>query len=412
MISFKQRIFFIVGVLLLVVVTFFSGVYAGYESRSGFFAFQKEAIASSTPSYDFSPFWKAWQVIKDKYVDPDKVSDQEKVWGAIQGLAKSLDDPYTVFLPPEETKEFESEISGNFEGVGMEVGIRDDMLTVIAPIKGNPADRAGIKAGDKILKINGEITSGMIVDEAVRLIRGPKGTEVNLTLIREGKDDPIEVKVTRDVITIPTIDTEEIKVDISGTTRDGIYVIKLHNFSAVSTKLFREAINKFIDSKSDRLVLDLRGNPGGYLEAAVDIASWFLPKGKPVVREDFGGKRPENVYRSSGKNIFPSSLNLKMVVLVNEGSASASEILAGALQEYGVAKLVGAKTFGKGSVQELVKITPETSLKVTIARWLTPNGKSISEGGLTPDVEVKMTPEDVDKEVDPQLDKAVELLKK
>ncbi|OHA15343.1 MAG: hypothetical protein A3G52_00025 [Candidatus Taylorbacteria bacterium RIFCSPLOWO2_12_FULL_43_20] len=402
--SFKYRFAAVISSIILVGAAFFGGVYIGYESKtnaSGFFLLNKgDSQATSTNAFDFSPFWKAWSVIEDKYIEPDKVADQAKVWGAIEGLAKSLGDPYTVFLPPVENKAFEEEISGNFEGVGMEVGIRDDILTVIAPIKGNPAEKAGIKSGDQIIKIDEKISADLSVDEAVKLIRGPKGSDVKLTIRRESRDSLLEFTLTRDVITIPTIDNE--------LRDDGVYVIRLYNFSAVSTGLFREALNDFLKSGSNKLIFDLRGNPGGYLEASVDIASWFLPKGKVVVREDFGGKREENVYRSRGNNIIKD--NLKMVVLVDGGSASASEILAGALSEHGVATLVGTKTFGKGSVQELVKITDDTSLKVTIAKWLTPNGKSISDGGLIPDYEVEITEEDVEKLRDSQMEKAVEIL--
>lgn len=403
--SSKKRLLVFSSFFLLVIGAFFGGLYTGYDARPEiekvFSLTHNEALASSTPA-DFSPFWKAWNVINEKFVDSGKVTDQEKVWGAISGLADSLNDPYTVFMPPEEAKEFESEIRGNFEGVGMEIGIKEGVLTVIAPIKGSPAEKAGVKKGDKILKIGDSVTSTLTVDEAVRLIRGPKGTSVVFTIMRGGKVEPLVIiTVLRDVITIPTIDTE--------LRSDGIYVITLHNFSAVSSKLFDQAMQSFLKSQSAKLVLDLRGNPGGYLDASVDMASWFLPKGKVVVREDFGGNREENAYRSTGNTKIPS--NLQMIVLIDDGSASASEILAGALQEYGIAKLVGTKTFGKGSVQELVKITPETNLKVTIARWLTPNRKSISEGGLTPDVEVKMTEDDAKNERDPQMEKAVELLK-
>ena len=366
---------------------------------------------------DFGPFWEAWKVLNDKYVAATSTavaSDDQKLWGAIGGLTSSLKDPYTVFFPPEESKLFESEINGNFEGVGMEVGIKDEVLTVIAPLKGTPAERAGIRPGDKILKINEEVSTNMRVDEAVKRIRGKKGTEVSLSIFREGKPEPFEVKVTRDVIDIPTIEVEMKPGKVaaadgsdptgSGLRKDGVFVIRLYNFSANSPGLFRDALRQFKDSGSNRLLLDLRGNPGGYLEAAVDMASWFLPAGEVIVTEDSGGKNEPSIHRSRGYDVFTPSL--KMVILVNNGSASASEILAGALREHGVAKLVGTRTYGKGSVQELVKLTADTSLKVTVARWLTPHGVSISDGGLTPDVEVKLTLDDLEKKKDPQMDAA------
>jgi len=381
----------------------------------------KEAPIGFKNSVDFSPFWTAWNTLNEKYVPATSTavaSDEQKVWGAISGLTSSVKDPYTVFFPPEEAKAFESEINGNFEGVGMEIGVKDEMLTVIAPLKGTPAERAGILPGDKILKINDEPSTTMRVDEAVKRIRGKKGTEVTLTLFREGKKVPLDLKVMRDVIDIPTLDTEvrngktvassDAEDSESKLRKDGVFVIRLYNFSANSPRLFRDALREFVQTGSNRLLLDLRGNPGGYLEAAVDMASWFLSVGKTIVTEDVGAKGVRNVHRSRGYDVF--NKNLKMIILVNNGSASASEILAGALQQHHVAKLVGTQTFGKGSVQELVKITPDTSLKVTVARWLTPDGTSISLGGITPDVEVKLSPGDIEKKRDSQMDKAIELL--
>jgi carboxyl-terminal processing protease len=361
----------------------------------------KDSVKSQT--VDFAPFWKAWNILNERFV-PTKnhatTTDQDRVWGAIQGLASSYGDPYTTFFPPAETKEFQQEISGNFEGVGMEVDIKDGILTVIAPLKNSPAYKAGVKPGDKILKINDTITANMPSEEAIKLIRGKKGTEVRLTLVSADAKIPHEVKIIREQISIPTLDTEK--------RSDGIYVIRLYNFSANAANEFRNALEGFVRSGSNKLVLDLRGNPGGYLDGAIDMASWFLPADKVVVKEDSGGRGTDAIYKSKGYNIF--NQNLKMIILVDGGSASASEILAGALQEHGIAKLVGAKTFGKGSVQELIDLTPETYLKVTIARWLTPNGTSISEQGLKPDVEIKPTLEQLQNKVDIQMNKAVEIL--
>ena len=415
-----------IAAILVSGIIFISGLYLGFKinpenTKPPESLINTEADISS--KVDFAPFWKAWQVLDEKFV-PTKISTstsvsaatstiQDRVWGAIGGLTASLGDPYTVFFPPEESKSFETEISGNFEGVGMEIGIKDDVLTVVAPLKGNPAQKAGILAGDKIISIDGQSTMNMSVDKAVKLIRGKVGTKVKITIAREGKKEPIEFSIIREVINIPTIDTEikdgKIAGGNGGQVVDGVFIIKLYNFYSTSPNLFRNALREFIESDSDKLILDLRGNPGGYLEAAVDMASWFLPLGKVVVSEDFGKNAPSQIYRSKGYNIFNS--NLKMVALVDGGSASASEILAGALKEHGIAKLVGTKTFGKGSVQEVVKITPETSLKVTVARWLTPLGNSISENGLTPDFEVKLTQEEFSKGKDPQTDKAIEVLK-
>ncbi len=372
-------------------------------------------IGKST-NVDFSTFWTAWNIIDQKYAGTTTV-DQDRVWGAIEGMTASLGDPYTVFFPPAESKIFQSEIAGNFEGVGMEVGVKDNKLVVVAPIKDSPAEMAGVRAGDFILMINSKESLTMPTDKAVQMIRGKAGTNVKLTLVREGVKNPIEVTITRATIDLPTVKTTTKNETVGGDNvggvalrRDGIFVISLYSFSSNSANLFRNALKEFINSGSHKLIIDLRGNPGGYLEAAVDMASWFLPSGKVVVREEFGRDREERAYRSKGYNIF--SDKLRTIILVDGGSASASEILAGALSENGVAKLVGTKTFGKGSVQELVNITPDTSLKVTIAKWLTPKGHSISQQGIRPDYVVEVTPEDVKNKKDKQMDKAVELLSK
>lgn len=398
-----------ISYVLVAIVLFSSGFFLGRSYLPDEAKIQNIANkdANGMTDVDFAPFWKAWQVINDKYVATNsttteaKVTDQARVWGAIEGMTKSLGDPYTVFFPPVESKGFAEAIAGNFEGVGMEVGLRDGVLVVIAPLKGTPAYLAGIKSGDKILGIDKKSTEKLSTEEAVKLIRGKKGTAVNFTILREGKKDPFDISVVRDVIDIPTIDTE---------TKGDVFVIHLYNFSAISANLFRNSLRGFVESGKTKLIIDVRGNPGGYLEAAIDMASWFLPAGKTVVREDFRNNKDNNVFRSKGYNIFND--NLKMVVLIDGGSASASEILAGALHENGVATLVGTQSFGKGSVQELIEITKDTSLKVTIAKWLTPNGTSISHGGLTPDVVVKLDEAEYLKGVDTQLNKALEILKK
>jgi len=396
----------------LILAVFAAGIFIGYQNRPAtqqiIGVINKEQapldLAVGTSTIDFAPFWRSWSVIEDKYVSSDGIDRQNMVWGAIEGMAASLDDPYTVFLPPKENEYFESEIRGDFEGVGMEIGMRKGILTVIAPLKGTPAYNAGIKAGDKVFEIDGESTLDMTLNEAVNLIRGPKGTEVVLTILRNREDESRKIPIIRDVIKIPILETEQ--------KENGVFVIRLFNFSGPSTFEFRMALREMVLSGSDKLILDLRNNPGGFLEASVDIASWFLPVGKVVAIENFGGKdKSEQLYRSKGYDIF--SGDLKMVVLVNKGSASASEIVAGALRDHGVATIVGEKTFGKGSVQELVPITNNTSLKVTIARWLTPNGHSISEEGLEPDVVVEI-PEDIEEDdtLDPFMDKALEIINK
>ncbi len=399
-----MRIFGNVGlVVALVAGSFFVGVAVGGKSHAQ--GLVGSSFDGAPQGIDLAPLWKVWGILDDRFVataSSTRVNDQEKVYGMIEGLTKAYGDPYTVFMPPQDAAMFDEEISGEFSGVGMEIGMRDDLLTVIAPLKGTPADAAGILTGDVLIEINGTSTGDMSVDEAVKNIRGPAGTNVILVIARKGEKELLTKTITRQAIHIPTMDSEF--------RPDGIFVMHLYNFGATAPAEMRTALKQFIQSGSTKLILDLRGNPGGYLEGAVDIASWFLPAGSTIVSEDFGSKEKPNIHRSKGYNIFKD--NWKMVVLVNEGSASASEILAGALQEHQRAVLIGTKTFGKGSVQELIKVTPDTSLKVTIARWLTPNGVSISQNGLTPDIKVDRTPEEYLAGKDPQLDAAVEYLLK
>lgn len=408
----------VIGTVLLIVPAFVGGMFFG-ASRTGLLA-AAAAYRGVTPigapeDVDFAPVWRAWNVINERYVPghiatstasttPNGFTDnQERVWGMIQGLAASLQDPYTVFLPPSDAEIFESDISGAFEGVGMEIAIRDGVLTVVSPMKGTPASRAGIKAADIIAKIDGQTTENMGVDEAIKLIRGPKGSVVKLLVYREGGSaEGTTISITRDVINIPAVD--------SLMRDDGVFVITIYSFSAVSPDKFREALQQFIDSGSHRLIVDLRGNPGGYLQAAVDIGSWFLPEGTIIVTEDYGTRAKSVPHRSIGYNIFTNEL--KMAILVDKGSASASEILAGALRHHGKAKLIGATTFGKGSVQELVNITPETALKITVARWLGPDGEQIPTTGIKPDIEVIPSEADIKAGRDVQMERAAkELLK-
>lgn len=391
-------------VIITVIFFFCVGVYVGTTNRSDIEKItgisHKDAEVETTT--DFSPFWKTWNLINEKSPDAKNVTDQDRVYGAIAGLVSSLNDPYSVFFEPDESKAFQEEIAGNFSGVGMEVGVKEKVLTVIAPLKDTPAERAGIQPGDQILKIDTKVTSGMDTDQAIKLIRGDKGTVVKLTIFREGFKQPKELSITRDIINVPTLDSE--------LRSDGIFVIRLYSFSANSPALFNNAVKEFYDSGATKLVLDLRGNPGGYLEAAVDISSWFLPSGDVVVTEDYGNSEKPKVYRSKGYN--PFNENLKMAILINGGSASASEIVAGALQDHKKAFLVGTQSFGKGSVQEVVNVTKDTLLKITVAKWLTPNGNHIHGVGLTPDHKVEVTQADLDAKKDPQMTKAVELLLK
>lgn len=334
--------------------------------------------ATPDQSADLTDFWKAWNALNANYIITNASStlptNKERIYGAIQGLAGSYNDPYTVFFPPKESKAFADSISGSFAGVGMEIDIKDNMLTVVAPLKGTPAEAAGIKAGDQIAAIDGTTTDGVSVEKAVSEIRGEIGTTVVITVIRSGKS--FDIPIVRDTIQVP--ETEDGIDEASG-----VYHIALYEFTSNSADLFAQAFSRFVGSGSRKLVIDLRSNPGGYLESAVDIASHFLPKGAKIVTEDFDGKEENVVHTSYGYADMPKGT--KVVVLIDGGSASASEIFAGALQDNAAATIIGTTSFGKGSVQTLIDLG-DGSLKITVARWITPAGNWIMGNGVTPDI--------------------------
>lgn len=360
---------------------------------------------------DFALFWQVWDRLQESYLDRSNLDYKKMVYGAISGMVASLNDPYTVFLPPTENKEAKADLRGDFEGVGIQIGYnKDQKLSVVAPLSGTPAEAAGLKAGDLILKIVDEVqkinkdTAGITLPEAVSLIRGPKGSLVKLTLQRDGAEKPFEVALKRATIVVKSV---EVKFE----EKDGkkLAVLKLSRFGERTDSEWQEAVEKI---KSEELktknnfagvILDLRNNPGGFLQGSVFIGSEFLSSGV-VVQQDKGkdGKEVYEVNRS-GK-----LLKEPLIVLVNGGSASASEIVAGALQELKRARLVGEKTFGKGTVQEAEDLPNGAGLHVTVARWLLPSGKSIDKEGVKPDVEVKNDEKDATKDI--QLQKAVSLL--
>ncbi|HQU07785.1 MAG: hypothetical protein B7X04_00880 [Parcubacteria group bacterium 21-54-25] len=400
-----------VSYTLIGLALFFAGVVAGAigasntagESLVAHLPFTGDSL-NATPSQtaNLSDFWEVWNALQTKFVESHASSTipttQDKVWGAIEGLTASYGDPYTVFMPPEEAQVFQQDIAGSFGGVGIEIGVKNNVLTVISPLKGTPAAQAGVLSGDQIVAIDGQSTDGMSADQAIKLIRGPSGTTVVLTVLRNGKTQSI--KIVRAIIQVPEINYGFYK-------NTGVYRIALYTFSANSATLFDKAFAAFKQSGSHELVIDLRGNPGGYLDAAVDIASHFLPKGEVVVTEDYAGKQPNIVHYSLGYDDIPKGT--KVVVLIDQGSASAAEILSGALQDHHVATLIGTRSFGKGSVQELINVDGG-ALKVTVARWLTPAGHFIEDGGLTPNIEVGRTQAQVSAGQDPQMARAVQFL--
>ncbi|MBU1117520.1 S41 family peptidase, partial [Patescibacteria group bacterium] len=344
----------------------------------------------------------------------DKMDDKAMSYGAISGMVAALDDPYTVFLPPKENKSSNDDLAGEFGGVGIQLGYKEKTLAVVAPLAKTPAEKAGVKAGDLILKIidkNNDIdkdTSGISLDEAVNLIRGKVGTEVTLTLFREGEKGTFDVVLKRDSIVVPSMEVEWVEKN-----GKNVAWIKLYKFSEQIYSDWPEVVDNIIAEKNKfganygGIVLDLRNNPGGYLQASVLVASDFLKSGTVVTQKASDGS--EEVYKvDEGMGRLADD---KLVVLVNEGSASAAEILAGALKGYNRAKLVGVKTFGKGTVQQPEDFADGSGLHVTIAKWLLPDGKNIHGEGVLPDVEENWNPENVDKQ-DNQLDRAVlEVLK-
>ncbi len=406
----RSQVIGITLALLLAVAAFFSGFHSsqvvyGSGQMAGIFSsfFTSPKVTTTTDEIDMTEFWEVWSLLEDRFITASStkvVTDEEKLYGAIQGLVASYDDPYTVFLPPTESEAFAEDISGNFTGIGMEVGIKDGIISVIAPLSGTPAERAGILPGDLITAIDETTTEGMSIDEAVKRIRGEAETVVTLSMYRTGDLEIRKVPVTREVITIPTVKTEKV---------GDVFIISLYTFNAISEEKMEEAIEQYVKSGAEKLILDLRGNPGGYLQSAVSIGGFFLPTGKVIVKERLGDDGQDRLFRSQGQ-LLKNLTSKNFVVLVDNGSASASEILAGALKEHGVATVIGINTYGKGSVQELVPLPDGSSLKVTVARWFTPNDVSISDKGLAPDYEINRTPEERLNNIDPQKEAALKFL--
>jgi carboxyl-terminal processing protease len=308
---------------------------------------------------DFSVFWEAWELVEKNYI-LGPLDRQKMVYGAISGMVDSLGDPYSTFLTPEENSALDEDMKGVFGGIGAEVGYRDDVITVIAPLKDSPAEKAGLLAGDRILEVDGKSTEGLNVDEVVKLIRGEKGSAVKLTIVRGKETLPFEI--TRATIVDKTVKWE---------MKDGqIAYIEISQFKQDTAKELDSQIDGILAQDPKGIVLDLRNNPGGYLDVVVDVASRFVDEGQVVVTEESG--KSSEAYKASGGKRFN---NLPTAVLINEGSASAAEILAGAIKDHKLGTLVGKKTFGKGLVQGISKLEDGSALKITVAKWLTPAGK-------------------------------------
>lgn len=364
-------------------------------------------ISRQTPpekELNFDLFWRVWDTVKASYYDKSKINEGDMVYGAIKGMVSAVGDPYTVFLTPDENKVTQEDLSGNFEGVGIQIGYKGTQLAVISPLPGTPADKSGIKAGDLILGIkdarqNLDIsTNNMSLPEAIQKIRGPKGSKVTLTVYTQEDSEPRDVEITRDSIDVPSIVLEYV-----GDNKD-IAHIKLLKFGAETKQEWSQAVTD-IKSKGNvtKMVLDLRNNPGGYLQAAIDIASDFVSLGQTVVIEEKGnGEKTE--FKSE---TVPSLPNVEVVVLVNGGSASASEILAAALRDIKGIQVVGDTSFGKGTVQEPLTLENGSGLHITVGKWLTPKGTWVHEKGIEPDIKIENNQETTEDE---QLDKAIETL--
>jgi len=389
----KKKIFYSLILLALFFVVFWFGVFTGRN--------QFACKVCKPETIDFSLFWDAYNKLHQNFINSDSIDDQKIIYGAISGMARSLGDPYTEFFDPSKAKIFEQDLQGSFDGIGVEIGIKKDQLIIIAPLKGTPGEKAGLKSGDQIIKIDQKSTSNMSVDEAAGIIRGEKDTKVTLTIFRDVWNQTRDIKIVRDTIKIDPVDWQ---------LKDGnIAYINIRHFNQPLSSDFKKVAFEILKSPAKKIVLDLRNNPGGYLEVSQYIAGWFLKSGQAVTIEDFGKNKNQQPYLAEGNSALAE---YPMVVLINKGSASASEILAGSLKEHKNITLIGEKSFGKGSVQKVVNLEDDASfLKITIAKWLTPKGNLISEIGLNPDIKIDLTDDDIKLNKDPQLDKAIEIIR-
>lgn len=363
-------------------------------------AFSSLIVPDNLQQADMTVFWNIWDLLEKDFIHEETLDNQKMVYGAVKGMVEALDDPYTSFMDPAETTEFDQNLNGTLTGIGTELTVKDQSLTVVTPLKDSPAEKAGIMSGDVIYKIDGNLASEMSWFEAVMGIRGEKGTTVVLTIIREGTDDPFEVSIVRDNVSIESVTMED--------EGEGIYLLNIYQFNDKTLLEFQEKVNELLLNEPKGLILDLRNNGGGYLEISVDIVSAFIVGQKEVVTIKRRDESDNETMYVNGSHLLA---NIPMVVLINEGSASASEIVAGALQDHKRALIMGETSFGKGSVQEVSKLSDGSSIRMTIAKWYTPNGNNIDEIGITPDIEVSYTEEDYQNGTDPQLAAANEYLK-
>lgn len=400
--DFKLKIInFIFGLSLFIVVF---GV--GYKIGQSQSISNLNSLAANpqSPITDFNLFWNVWKSLEKKYVDKKKLDPKKMYFGAIKGMVAALDDPYTFFLTPDENKQSKDDLQGKFEGIGAQLGLKEKRIIVIAPLKNSPAEKVGVKAGDFINEVDGKSTAGWTLPQAVSKIRGEKGTKVELTLERGGKE--FEVVIVRDQIIVSSVELE---------FENNIAVLKLNQFGENTGAEWDKAVSQIKNSWENKqikgMVLDLRDNPGGYLESSVYLASEFLSGNKLIVKQESTVNTSREYYVEKEGQL----LNIPLVVIINKGSASASEILAGSLRDHKRAKLVGEKSFGKGSVQEALDLNDGSGLHITVAKWILPGGDWINSKGIEPEIKVELETKEgntTTRETDNQLEKAIEILLK
>ncbi len=395
----------VMGGLLLLMIGFGAGVgamwFAGADLQRAVSTLVPGPAAPAVvapPEGSLELLDEVWSILHKEYVDPDELQPQELVHGAASGMVGAVGDPHTVFVEPISAEIMDQDMQGSFEGIGASVDMIDGKVVIVRPLPNSPALAAGIEAGDIILGVDGESLEGKSLLEAITMIRGPQGSTVRLLIQREGVDEPFVVPVTRDKVELLTVEYRMLD--------GGIAYVRLTEFNAIARDRLREALQEVASQNPNGLVFDLRGNPGGYLDMAVDVAGEFLPRGTLVLTENERGREPRE-YHVRGRGL---ATEIPLVVLVNGGSASASEIVAGAIRDHGRGTLIGETTYGKGSVQNPHRLTDGSSLRVTIARWYLPNGDNLDGSGIVPHIEVAPSPDEVRSGADPQLDRAVAFL--
>lgn len=393
-----MRLLHFAGFGLLLIITFIIGAGFGFtgrgeiESRMRTGAISREGLPADLSYEQVEAVYDSLRTNFDGDLTVDELME-----GLKEGLVKASGDPYTEYLNDEEATSFDEGLSGSFTGIGAELGKDEQLIVIVSPLNGFPAEEAGLQPRDAIVEIDGENAYDISITEAVEKIRGPEGSTVKLTVIRD-ETERLEFEITRAQITIPSVEYE--------IRDDNIGVLTISRFGADTTELVRQAAEEFESKDVEGIVVDLRGNPGGLLDSAVEVSSLWVEEGEVILEEKQSGETIRTL-RGIGGAILS---DIPTVILINEGSASASEIMAGALRDQGKATIIGDTSYGKGSVQQLIDFGDGTKLKVTIARWFTPEGKNIDEEGIKPDQEVKLTTEDIEAERDPQLDAAIKKL--